>query len=780
MPYTHSAATADFGNRKLARVTMPIGGGSGVHSGALVDLGSNRYAYPVITVDQDGNFSSTVLAGDGTDRVGSIPRYGNGSLRQQAPQALNLWDFITDGLAGTAYVPTYKLFGLTWTVVNGNITAGYPGIRSVHDGRTFTLWRGASSTTGLSGTLTYTSPTAATFSATPTNAITSVGEAHSEGTDITTYFQAALDAAALQADYYGGCILDVPAGTWLVAGNLSIPDNVWLRGSGRNATTILLKNGVVAANTDVFRTQGFTTWTGQTAATNANRGSYGFRVSDMTINGNFRNNETNGRYGLAIFGFDYELHNLEIVSCRDSGWYTEAAFAAGDSPYAYGVGPGGLHFYVRQLKIQSCGTNSAGSFVSYSAQIRGPHDSFIDTFDVYKVGNHSAAAVFIGDANGSFADGQDSSGGLQIAQMHIWGNNTIGADINAFTGSIQIIDSQFDAPNTGLRVASNDCQIRDCYFYSVASAGAASHVGIELNGAKNFSAKDITFNNLGGGALKYTGTAASNAASTIEGEVAYDNDTYDLYPVAVTGTIPDDARILLRSRRGEQEIDFVQTPYPILQGAPIIAWEDHFDTGSSGTTGIGKIGAIASAAPTIITGETAHPGIIRLATTAVINTTHHITANSTANTGTFLPAEYQIQFRAWVRPNSTDANTQYRIGLMPDGTDTTPDNGIYFEKAFADTTWHCITRAASVETDTDSATSFAAAWTKVELYKGRSGAAPSASAWKFYINGVLEATHTTNIPTAALKVVIAQITNNAAADKTVDTDWVQFSLKTAE
>lgn len=744
-----------------------------------------------VTYRGGGGGSSTLAgltdAGIVSAGVGRFLRYSNGKWRDAAPQTLNLWDYIVDGLAGSAYSPSYKFYGMTWTTANGSVTAGFPQFNTtLHNGKSITLWRANSSTSALTNTLSFTSSTAFTFGATPANAQTLVGEGHIEGTDVTTYFQAALDAAGAYAMAVGGgAIVDIPAGVWLVAGNLSIPDNVWIRGAGRNATTILLKSGVAGTNTDVFRTQSFATWTGNTAATNANRGAYGFRVSDLCIDGNFRNNETNGRYGLAIFGFDYELHNLLIRNCRDSGWYTEAAFSAGDSAYAYGVGPGGVHFYVNRLMVMNCGTNSAGSFTSYSAQVLGPHDCLLDGLDVYKVGNTTTGALLISDKNGSFSNGQDSSAGFQGAQIHVWGNHGYGIDIGAFTGYVKLSDCQFDAPLTGLRVRSNGCSVRDSRFYSVVGSGTATNVGIEIAQAKMFTAEGCHFEDLGGGAIKWTGSAAGNAGATIEGKYSYDVSTYDYHPPIETGTRPDDARVNIPSSRGEGERDIIQDPRPTMRGFTVVEWEEHFVNGnvSSGSIGRMCLGASSNATNTLLASEADHPGIIRIPTAATGGNIAYLTDRGTASVGTVLPGEEQIWFKCIFRLNlavGTDTNARVRIGLMTDPSTGTQTDGIYFEKLDANTSYHAVARASSTETGTNTDTTVAPAslaWTTVEIMKGSTGAAPSSTAWKLYLNGTLQATYTSNIPTAVLKPGI-QVRSNDAVDRQIEADYMAFSMKT--
>jgi len=97
--------------------------------------------------------------------------------------------------------------------------------------------------------------------------------------DDTSFIQNALSAA----NSAGGGQVYLPAGTYLVAGLLTLYPNVDVVGDGIDDTIIKLKNG---ANADVFQGQNFLTLTG---TNNASAGVGNWLMRDLTIDGNKAN-----------------------------------------------------------------------------------------------------------------------------------------------------------------------------------------------------------------------------------------------------------------------------------------------------------------------------------------------------------------------------------------------------------------------------------------------------------------------------------------------------------
>jgi len=88
-----------------------------------------------------------------------------------------------------------------------------------------------------------------------------------------------------------------------------------------------------------------------------------------------------------------------------------------------------------------------------------------------------------------------------------------------------------------------------------------------------------------------------------------------------------------------------------------------------------------------------------------------------------------------------------RIGWWDSYARDPPDNGTYFEYVSdTDTTWQAVTRKGGSETKTDTGVNVSAdTWYKFKILRDAEGV-------KFYIDDALEATHTTNISTAAMYI----------------------------
>ena len=118
-------------------------------------------------------------------------------------------------------------------------------------------------------------------------------------------------------------------------------------------------------------------------------------------------------------------------------------------------------------------------------------------------------------------------------------------------------------------------------------------------------------------------------------------------------------------------------------------------------------------------------------------------------------------------PNGTD-DYVVRIGLN-DSYSTTV-NGCYFtvDRTKSATNWYAITANASTLTSTDTGVAYTATtWTNLRIVID--SAAASA---KFYINGSLVATNSTNLPTVGIGPMCYVVSVASAATKTVRLDWM--------
>lgn len=162
-----------------------------------------------------------------------------------------------------------------------------------------------------------------------------------------------------------------------------------------------------------------------------------------------------------------------------------------------------------------------------------------------------------------------------------------------------------------------------------------------------------------------------------------------------------------------------------------------------------------------------HPGILNINTTAVINTVASAFLSSGASA--FIPSD--VHNITWLaRPNSNDANTVYRFGAMESPAVSPPNDGIYVEKAAADTNWFCVTRSGGVQTRVNSGISVGTtAFLSFFYFRNSSGV-------QFSIGGAnVCSLMTTNIPTGALRPTL-MIVNTAAAAKNIDIDYFEMNI----
>jgi hypothetical protein len=156
--------------------------------------------------------------------------------------------------------------------------------------------------------------------------VTDFGAKWDGTTDDLTATQAAINAVSAA----GGGIVQLPPGTGLWSSSPTLQSGVWLRGSGKYATTVKLKNG---ANVTVL-------YSGNLS--NA-------IVSDLTIDGN-RANQTAGTSDGISFGVcsNITIFNVVVKNCRTRG----IAFDNVDDSL------------ITACQVSSCGSIAAGSLAS--------------------------------------------------------------------------------------------------------------------------------------------------------------------------------------------------------------------------------------------------------------------------------------------------------------------------------------------------------------------------------------------------------------------------------
>lgn len=197
-----------------------------------------------------------------------------------------------------------------------------------------------------------------------------------------------------------------------------------------------------------------------------------------------------------------------------------------------------------------------------------------------------------------------------------------------------------------------------------------------------------------------------------------------------------------------------------------ILLQDDFFSGNTTAGSIGQLGWTTSNGTNSYTAiSTNRMGLFTRDTTASSGTSATMILNSTSNV-LDPSAQYKLTFVQ--KLNQVDANTTFWSGAANSSTVSVPNDGIYIEKRDADTNWFCVTRASSTQTRTDSGVAITTNY--VTLTEERTG-----SSVKFYINGALVCTHTTNIPTTGLDPA-AFLINSAAASKTYINDYFELRI----
>jgi hypothetical protein len=190
--------------------------------------------------------------------------------------------------------------------------------------------------------------------------------------------------------------------------------------------------------------------------------------------------------------------------------------------------------------------------------------------------------------------------------------------------------------------------------------------------------------------------------------------------------------------------------------------KDDFVSFGSTSVGVGELGWVGgngSAAGNV--NAAGHPGICSRSTGTTAGTYTYMRLDSTAG-GNLLPTE--LFDTTWVlRLGSSDTDTTLRFGLGADATADPPNNGIYVEKLYADTSWFGVTRAGAVQSRTADTN-----WHRVRIRR------INGSTIGFSVDGGVEVTLTTNVPVAGVNPFFAVI-NQSTVSKQLDIDY--FTLR---
>ena len=173
---------------------------------------------------------------------------------------------------------------------------------------------------------------------------------------------------------------------------------------------------------------------------------------------------------------------------------------------------------------------------------------------------------------------------------------------------------------------------------------------------------------------------------------------------------------------------------------PVI--EDHF-LGSIVTSGyIGQLGwtTYGSGTVSIIAAEAGHHGIFRRNSTI-----DNVWASFVLGNQLVKQFDIALDFHlVFVVKSRNQSNGEIRFGIASDSIVDAPSDGIYMDRPAIGGNWHAVTRASASETDTDTGVaSNSTNWFTMEIIR-------EGSTVRFYIDHLLEATHTADLPTGAM------------------------------
>lgn len=200
-----------------------------------------------------------------------------------------------------------------------------------------------------------------------------------------------------------------------------------------------------------------------------------------------------------------------------------------------------------------------------------------------------------------------------------------------------------------------------------------------------------------------------------------------------------------------------------------ICINDEFLGGTNANSTIGQQGwTISGGVTTNIASEANRIGLLRRTTSASSGTVGWLRLGNVATV--FNPADaHEMTFAS--RLNTNDTNTSFRAGASNSVASDPPNDGIYFEKIYADTNIFCVTRASSVQTATriDSGVAIGTGWHTLAYSRTAGGVSWTIDGAA--VCGVLSA----NIPTVYL-APFTHIVNNTTADKTHDVDYFTMRI----
>lgn len=309
-------------------------------------------------------------------------------------------------------------------------------------------------------------------------------------TDDSTAWKAAL--AFIKSK--GGGVIRASAGTTLMK-DVEIPTGVFIVGIGSYATVLKLPD---SANTDVLRTENFSTLTGSNKWLTSDGVPHGFGIVGLRVDGNKANN-TSG-YGIRIYGKRYFIDDVIVINAPEDGAYSECAAIGGQTDWT--DLPETL---IKSLWVRGCGGNG----LTY----RGPHDGRIDV--LYTAANSGDGVAFEGSAT--------YSGNCNVGNIHTYSNKR-GIYVNSFTElKVEMLETEsntdegavFDNAIGGVNIGILKAY-KNWSQYSASEAPAAN-VSIDCQGVVRIGTAHVR-TDYGGTGIKFIGGVSSCHYAEIDGE----------------------------------------------------------------------------------------------------------------------------------------------------------------------------------------------------------------------------------------------------------------------
>lgn len=220
---------------------------------------------------------------------------------------------------------------------------------------------------------------------------------------------------------------------------------------------------------------------------------------------------------------------------------------------------------------------------------------------------------------------------------------------------------------------------------------------------------------------------------------------------------------------------FIDLPLRAPDGR-IVCVEDDFvhTTVTSGSIGTlnWSVGGQAGYTFGASTGNTDHPGLVRLKPDNDTGDANYLYSNATVYP---LLQGIEEYWQTWILlDNNTLGEVNTIVGISSTIDYAAGTDGIYFYVDYsADNQWQARTIASSTATDTDTGVTLSNSWVRLDIHY-----TPTSVA--FYIDKVLVATHTTNIPTGDMQPVLAvecDATGNGQALSNVFLDYYALTYK---